>query len=91
MGRFIEVRASLTRDKRTRLKPNGSLNHHMKYQVIVVSAIKSIGTDFKRACEELAERVNEQARWDLAPQGGPAVGETQSPKQPFIMEGMVKD
>jgi len=63
----------------------------MKYQVIVVSAVKSISTDFNRACEELAEKVNEQAQWGWVPQGGLAVGETQSLKQPFIMQAMVKD
>lgn len=63
----------------------------MEYQVIVVSAVKSIGTDFSKACQELAEKVNEQAQWGWIPQGGLAVGETQSLKQPYIMQAMVKN
>ena len=63
----------------------------MEYQVIVVSAVKSIGTDFNKACQELAGKVNEQAQWGWIPQGGLAVGETQSLKQPYIMQAMVKN
>jgi hypothetical protein len=63
----------------------------MEYKVIVVSAVRSISTDFDKACQELAEKVNEQSRWGWVPQGGLAVGETQSLKQPYIMQAMVKN
>jgi hypothetical protein len=63
----------------------------MEYKVIVVSAVKSIGTDFDKACQELAAKVNEEAQWGWVPQGGLAVGETQSLKQPYIMQAVVKN
>ena len=63
----------------------------MEYQVVIVSAIKGFGTNFDKAAEELAEKVNEQAQWGWRPQGGLAVGETQSMKEPYLMQAMVKD
>ena len=63
----------------------------MEYKVIVVSAVRSISTDFDKACQKLAEKVNEQSQWGWVPQGGLAVGETQSLKQPYIMQAMVKN
>jgi len=62
----------------------------MEYKVILVSAIKTFGTDFDKAAQELAEKVNEQIQWGWLPQGGLAVGETQSTKEPYIMQAMVK-
>ena len=63
----------------------------MEYKVIVVSAVKSIGTNYDKACQELAEKVNEQLLWGWSPQGGLAVGETQGLKQPYIMQALVKN
>ena len=63
----------------------------MEYKVIVISAVKSIGTNYDKACQELAEKVNEQLQWGWTPQGGLAVGETQSLKQPYIMQALVKN
>ena len=62
----------------------------MEYKVIVVSAVKTLGTDFDKSCEELADKVNEQIQWGWIPQGGLTVGETQSLKQPFLMQAMIK-
>ena len=62
----------------------------MEYKVILVSAIKTFGTDFDKAAQELAEKVNDQIQWGWLPQGGLAVGETQSTKEPYIMQAMVK-
>ncbi len=62
----------------------------MEYKVIVVPAVKSIGTNFEKAAQELAKKVNEQLQSGWVPQGGLAVGETQSLKEPYIMQAMVK-
>lgn len=62
----------------------------MEYKVVVVSAVKGFGTNFEKAAEELAQRVNEQIEWGWVPHGGVAVGETQSMKEPHLLQAMVK-
>jgi hypothetical protein len=62
----------------------------MEYQVIVVSAVRGLSTNFKNAAVELAEKVNSAIRNGWEPSGGVTVGETQSTNEPFLLQAMVK-
>jgi hypothetical protein len=62
----------------------------VEYKVVIVPATAWSGTNFEKAAEELAEKVNLLLadRWQV--QGGVAVGETQTTKEPFLFQALVR-
>ena len=62
----------------------------MEYKVVTVSAVQFVGTDFEKAAEGLASRVNEFLTDGWEPQGGISVGETQRTNQPYLFQAIVR-
>ena len=62
----------------------------MNYKVVTVSAAAFIGTNFESAALELTEKVEELLAEGWQPQGGIAVGETQTTKAPYLFQALVK-
>jgi hypothetical protein len=62
----------------------------MRYKILVQKAGTAVKTDFERAAEELARKVNEAIRDGWTPQGGVAVGRTAAVEVPHLMQAMVK-
>jgi hypothetical protein len=62
----------------------------LEYKVVVVSSMGWSGTNFEQAAEDLAAKVNAllAEKWQL--QGGVAVGETQTTKEPFLFQALVR-
>ena len=60
----------------------------MEYKVVTVSSTAWSGTNFEKAAEDLAAKVNAllAENWQL--QGGVAVGETQTTKEPFLFQAL---
>lgn len=62
----------------------------MRYKILIQKAGTAVRTDFERAAEELARKVNEAIRDGWKPQGGVAVGKTTAVEIPHLMQAMVK-
>jgi len=62
----------------------------MRYQILSVSAVSGIGTDFEKAAIALSELVNRAIVEGWKPLGGVAVGDTQSIK-PYLFQAMTHD
>ena len=62
----------------------------MEYMVIVQSANFVWGTNFENAAEALSEKVNAAIADGWEPLGGLCSGETQSTKEPHLMQAMLR-
>ena len=62
----------------------------MRYKILTQKAGTAVKTDFDRASEELARKVNEAIRDGWTPKGGVAVGRTAAVEVPHLMQAMVK-
>ena len=62
----------------------------MEYKILIQKAGSALKTDFERAAEELARKVNQAIRDGWEPKGGLAVGETAATEVPHLMQAMVK-
>jgi hypothetical protein len=62
----------------------------MRYKILIQRAGSALKTDFERAAEELAHKVNDAIYDGWEPQGGLAVGETAATEVPYLMQAMVK-
>ena len=62
----------------------------MQYKVIVVGAVKGLGTNFPKAAEQLADAVNEEIAQGWEPLGGVNVGRTMSTEEPHLLQAMIK-
>jgi hypothetical protein len=62
----------------------------MEYKILIQKAGSALKTDFERAAEELARKVNQAIRDGWEPKGGLAVGETAAAEVPHLMQAMVK-
>ena len=61
------------------------------YKIITVSAVHAITTNFEKAAAELSELVNTEIQQGWKPQGGVAVGKTQSTREPYLFQAMIKE
>ena len=61
----------------------------MEYKVLVAGAGGFLETNFEEAASKLSEKVNMflAQGWQL--QGGVAVGETQTTKEPYLLQAIV--
>ncbi len=62
----------------------------MEYKVVAVPATGWSGTNFEKAAEDLAVKVNALLAENWQVQGGVAVGETQTTKEPFLFQALVR-
>jgi hypothetical protein len=62
----------------------------MEYKVLTVRSSGFTGTNFEQAAEELGRLVNEHLSLGWQPQGGLAVGETQTTKEPYLFQALIK-
>jgi hypothetical protein len=62
----------------------------MEYKIVIERAGSAWKTDFGRAAEALAGKVNRAIRDGWEPYGGVAVGKTTAIEVPFLMQAMVK-
>jgi len=62
----------------------------MKYKVLVQKAGSVVKTDFERAAEKLAEKVNTALRDGWEPPGGIAVGRTTAAEVVYLLQAVVK-
>jgi len=62
----------------------------MRYKILIQKAGSALKTDFERAAEGLARKVNEAIRDGWEPKGGLAVGETAGVEVSYLMQAMVK-
>jgi hypothetical protein len=63
----------------------------MKYQILTVSAMAGLVTNFEKAATDLTALVNQAIHDDWQPLGGVAVGNTQSTLAPFLFQAMTHD
>ncbi len=62
----------------------------MQYKVVVVGVVKTWGTNFPEAAEQLADAVNKEIAEGWEPLGGVNVGRTMSTEEPHLLQAMVK-
>lgn len=62
----------------------------MEYKLLVAPAGGAFRTNFDKAADRLADLVNQHVREGWTPQGGVAVGGTQSTKEPYLMQAIVR-
>lgn len=62
----------------------------MEYKVVVVRTAAWSGTNFEKGAEELAAKVTLLLGEGWRVQGGVAVGETQTTKEPYLMQALVR-
>ena len=62
----------------------------MEYKVVIQSTTGFLGTDFPKAAEALAAKVNENAKEGWEPLGGICCGETKERDLPYLMQAMVR-
>lgn len=62
----------------------------MEYKIIVVSAVKTFGTDFPKAARELSDQVNAAIAEGWEPIGGLTVGSTMSTNEPHLLQAMIR-
>ena len=62
----------------------------MRYKILVQKAGSVIQTDFERAANELAQKVNEALREGWEVQGGVAEGRTTAAEIVYLMQAIVK-
>lgn len=62
----------------------------MKYKILVQKAGSLIQTDFERAAEDLAEKVNAALQDGWEPQGGIAVGRTTAAEVVYLLQAVVQ-
>lgn len=63
----------------------------MKYVILTAKATGFLGTDFEKAAKDLSGQVNLLLAEGWEPQGGVAVGTTQSTHEPHLLQAMVKE
>jgi len=61
----------------------------MKYQILVAKTVDFLSTDFEKAAQALSLDVNRAIAQGWEPQGGVAVGLTQSTHEPYLFQAMV--
>ena len=62
----------------------------MEYQIVVVTAVKTFGTDFEHAARELSAKVNAEIQLGWEPLGGVNVGATMSTHEPYLLQAMIR-
>jgi hypothetical protein len=62
----------------------------MKYKILMQRAGSMVKTDFERAAQELAEKVNQALREGWQVKGGVAVGHTTTAVVAYLMQALVK-
>ncbi len=62
----------------------------MEYKIILVNAVKGWGTNFEKAATELSDNVNNEIEEGWEPLGGVNIGTTQSTKEPFLLQAMIR-
>lgn len=63
----------------------------MRYQILTISAVYGMSTEFEKAAAGLSELVNRAMQDGWKPLGGVAVGDTQSIKEPYLFQAMIHD
>lgn len=60
----------------------------MRYKILTVNAVSGLSTEFGQAADKLSQLVNQAMLEGWVPQGGVAVGETMSMKEPYLFQAM---
>lgn len=62
----------------------------MEYKIVVLTAVKTFGTDFEQAARELTAQVNAEIQLGWEPLGGVNVGSTMSTREPYLLQAMIR-